>query len=1262
MPELPNPTRGLLIDGIMASEAVDSSGEVLDVKGADVSSMTVDGVLNYEHKGDQDKASSFDDVIGRCIKCKKIYSLADCANDREKMYWGKVELPFIYTVFRLFDESEHLNARAAAAIIRDQHAAGEPLILRFSVEGSTIEKEGNVLKHTIARRCALTIKPANKSAFTGLLHDPKAPKDESPENSDLLAGLADDAKKFEHPGFTRLQNNDFVYIPFEDDVMAQVLAAQREVRKATEAGNYNVAQHNLSSGAALQVEDLGKGRIYAVCKAAVRDWDMVKHPNFKKYLAELALSQGLGEMSDDFLDMFNELAYEVHVSKRNAGLQKGEDEEGDEVQVEGGKPHGVGHPKYKVPKKDPEEYKNPFGIKREKHNTDTSYYRAVAQATYDRNLARIKDAGSADDSFDFGANRAALPPSEQTGEPEGRPEEMKRGAGFFDPRTGWLHTPVRSYKAYAPNPGEGEAFEDYLGIMNSPDVQRVHDTAIRHWMVVHNLAKQGKLPDSLVASSALNSMMSPNCSVFVQEATDGHLWDMMRRGWDPRKAIDPSKLDTIHRQFLAFMENNPEAANPEDLHERNGKLNVLPVFMREHYDAPESQLWLKDDPDTRIKMGFQHQRWAWATKYHLLHDHLNQLVKEHGTDARSAALSLMNLKAQQHSAKADPSKPDVEGLAPKTGRYTLGMLGMGNAVVNDTHFIRHIFGMMSPDPRIDDLKATLNRPRNEHMLQGMDQWFMKNHPAFKHTVEKVHKDYGVDLGDQATFLAFWLHWLTIGKHETHRGWGSDASNEATDHMVFWNHAQNILKEEGIPWTDFRKSEEGIHEHERPLMLRASRAFHSIEHNFGYTPATFIWYSHIVPHLLAHSEEHQSMTKHERLAMGVLAMAALVKGEGEEEKPSLQMFKGKAVQPGVVRYSMGGDFPLVNVGKQFHHVLDSDGMLTRMPAGRCTVIKPPKVVRANTRVDAMKHGVPHLAESDHQRDLLEGVDMAKRLGHPDTKGQTAKRYLAQGVEPVAGWYESEAGRRGYVKPSREMDGHLSTLGTAHPLNSAHREAIFHSMAEKFFGLGEHVPVTAAFQHPVTNETHSIQEEVKGEHYKKRDPMHESVLMGNLHSGTLDKLALMDMVMNHSDRHVGNFMLSPDGAQVHLIDNGLVFAPSASNYTPAVPYYWDRAASLMYGQQEWPHEPLHPEAERWLQGLDPGKFDQHMTHMGVPPKLRKEAVRRLIRLKERVERGGATKGSAFFAPFMSKTKSQPATENIPFMATDPDDEPRNPFAGR
>src|SRR5690349_16214216 len=103
--------KGMIIDGVAASEAIDSSGEILDVSGCDISDLEEGrGVLNYEHKSENDTGASFADIIGRIVFAKKILKESDCSNDRERFYWSTVKLPFIYIQCELFDQDGHEGA------------------------------------------------------------------------------------------------------------------------------------------------------------------------------------------------------------------------------------------------------------------------------------------------------------------------------------------------------------------------------------------------------------------------------------------------------------------------------------------------------------------------------------------------------------------------------------------------------------------------------------------------------------------------------------------------------------------------------------------------------------------------------------------------------------------------------------------------------------------------------------------------------------------------------------------------------------------------------------------------------------------------------------------------------------------------------------------------------------------------------------------------------------------------------------------------
>lgn len=285
---------GLLLDGVFASEAIDSSGEILDISGLDISDFEEGkGVANYEHQGHDKEDHQGQEIVGKVIFSKKIYRESDAGNDRELMFWQKVRLPFLYGVVRLYDGAGHDGAKALAAIVRDSHANEEPTVVGFSIEGSTLDhdKSTNRLKSTIARRVAITLRPCNKQAVSALLSDPNAPEgyEKNPVAPDLLAmvPVGKQTRKTEgaDPLYRRLGGSEAVY--------------GSAVTKALSAGSYGGAPGALTGGSALQRED--RGRVHrALALAAYRDWNRVTP--FREFL-----KTRMPEASDDFLDHFSDL-------------------------------------------------------------------------------------------------------------------------------------------------------------------------------------------------------------------------------------------------------------------------------------------------------------------------------------------------------------------------------------------------------------------------------------------------------------------------------------------------------------------------------------------------------------------------------------------------------------------------------------------------------------------------------------------------------------------------------------------------------------------------------------------------------------------------------------------------------------------------------------------------------------------------------------------------------------------------------------------
>jgi len=153
--------KGLVIDGIAATDAIDSQGERLSIEGADISALEAGlGRINDNH------GKQFSHSIGRVISAKKIFKEEDCEDDRQKMYWDKVKCPYIYTKAELYDDVDHPNAKAAAAIMKHLHKANAPISVKMSVEGAVLaRKDGGQLDRTKVHSVALTFTPANKQTL-----------------------------------------------------------------------------------------------------------------------------------------------------------------------------------------------------------------------------------------------------------------------------------------------------------------------------------------------------------------------------------------------------------------------------------------------------------------------------------------------------------------------------------------------------------------------------------------------------------------------------------------------------------------------------------------------------------------------------------------------------------------------------------------------------------------------------------------------------------------------------------------------------------------------------------------------------------------------------------------------------------------------------------------------------------------------------------------------------------------------------------------
>jgi hypothetical protein len=153
----------LEIDCIAGSQLRDTQGEMLSVEGADISELEAGkGRWNDNH------GKGFFNSIGRITKAKKIFKKEDCEDARQEYYWDKVKAPYIYVKGYLYDDEDHPNARAAAAILRNIHKSDTPLQLKASVEGGVVArgiKDSSLLAQTKIHSVALTFTPANNNTL-----------------------------------------------------------------------------------------------------------------------------------------------------------------------------------------------------------------------------------------------------------------------------------------------------------------------------------------------------------------------------------------------------------------------------------------------------------------------------------------------------------------------------------------------------------------------------------------------------------------------------------------------------------------------------------------------------------------------------------------------------------------------------------------------------------------------------------------------------------------------------------------------------------------------------------------------------------------------------------------------------------------------------------------------------------------------------------------------------------------------------------------
>lgn len=354
-----------IVDGVGSSQALDTSGEIVDLKGLDISSL-LGAPANWEHES---KLPS--QVIGKIIEAHKVFSEEDCKNSRHKYYWNKIHLPFLYCAIRLFDEKENLKPSAveAAALFKDDAAhPNEPPMVGFSIEGAKLGKTGSVITHSIARKLTVTCIPANKTCVAEMVPNKKASKDDDigslfkgelelfqfePTYIELLEKKEKLKKDNGGLGMAGTGNPAFVGTQLAMDEhevppSRNELNEPRKLVKALDAGSSMAAPSQLVGGAALGKESLEKpkkmhkkekSKWFERADQAYSTWD--KKNDFRSYMKKRMphLAEGEVDSIGRVLALRKAIQAENNLSKMYSGHLK-KDENLEKALVDKGKtPH-----------------------------------------------------------------------------------------------------------------------------------------------------------------------------------------------------------------------------------------------------------------------------------------------------------------------------------------------------------------------------------------------------------------------------------------------------------------------------------------------------------------------------------------------------------------------------------------------------------------------------------------------------------------------------------------------------------------------------------------------------------------------------------------------------------------------------------------------------------------------------------------------------------------------------------------------------------
>lgn len=157
------------IDGVGQCQVIDKSGEMVDLKGHDITSLPKTGTFNWEHQSGTPAT-----LVGKILKAKKIYSEKDCENERHLRFWNKCKVPYLYIMGELLDDYTPSAKECAGQMRYSRDNPDKAPLLGFSIEGSEIPntRRGMIITRSIARKCTLTVAPCNSMCVVEIYEAP----------------------------------------------------------------------------------------------------------------------------------------------------------------------------------------------------------------------------------------------------------------------------------------------------------------------------------------------------------------------------------------------------------------------------------------------------------------------------------------------------------------------------------------------------------------------------------------------------------------------------------------------------------------------------------------------------------------------------------------------------------------------------------------------------------------------------------------------------------------------------------------------------------------------------------------------------------------------------------------------------------------------------------------------------------------------------------------------------------------------------------